>query len=65
MRIPGEWQLCDDGLTRPLVRAAVYGGDGRPVAEDFLIDSGADRTVLTLTLLTRLRLPTTRALAGS
>jgi hypothetical protein len=29
MRIPGEWQLRDDGVTRPLVRAAVFDGDGR------------------------------------
>ena len=64
MRIPGEWQLRDDGVTRPLVRAAVFGGDGRPIAENFLIDSGADRTVFSQALLTRLRLPTTSASTG-
>lgn len=64
MRIPGEWQVCDDGVTRPLLRAAVFAGDGRPVAEDFLIDSGADRTVFTEALLTRLQLPTSTAPAG-
>jgi len=64
MRIPGEWQLRDDGVTRPLVRAAVVDGDGRPIAENFLIDSGADRTVFSQALLTRLRLPTTSASTG-
>jgi hypothetical protein len=46
MLIAGKWQVGDDGMLRPLVRAAVSGMDGRLVADDFLIDSGADRTVL-------------------
>jgi len=57
MLIAGEWQLCDDGVTRPMVRANVFGADGRPYAEDFLIDSGADRTVFNAALLARLKLP--------
>jgi hypothetical protein len=40
MLISGEWHLCDDGVTRPVVRAHVFGAEGRPHAEDFLIDSG-------------------------
>jgi hypothetical protein len=56
MRIAGEWKLRDDGVMRPIVRARVLGRDGSLVAEDFLIDSGADRTVLSATLLARLPL---------
>ncbi|MBI3304240.1 MAG: hypothetical protein HYZ72_19420 [Deltaproteobacteria bacterium] len=54
MWVVGERQVCDDGVTRPLVRASVVGGDGGSVAEDFLIDSGADRTVFSVVLLIRL-----------
>ena len=65
MLIVGEWQLFDDGVTRPLVRAKVFGVDGSPVTDDFLIDSGADRTVFSAVLLARLRLPTRNAPPGS
>ena len=57
MRIVGEWQLCDDGVTRPTIRAKVLGRNGGLIADDFLIDTGADRTVLSTGLLTRLGLP--------
>jgi len=65
MLITGKWQVGDDGVLRPLVRAAVSGIDGRLVADDFLIDSGADRTVLSAALLARLSLPTRSAPSGS
>ena len=65
MLITGKWQVGDDGMLRPLVRAAVSGIDGRLVADDFLIDSGADRTVLSAALLARLSLPTRSAPSGS
>ncbi|HJY82218.1 MAG TPA: aspartyl protease family protein [Candidatus Binatia bacterium] len=61
MLIAGEWQLFDDGVTRPTVRAKVLGGDGSPIVDDFLIDTGADRTVFRAALLARLRLPATNA----
>ena len=64
MLITGEWQVCDDGVTRPLVRAKVFGSDGDPVADDFLIDSGGDRTVFSAALLARLRLPAESAPPG-
>jgi hypothetical protein len=57
MLVKGEWQRCDDGITRPLVRPTVLDVAGLALSEDFLIDSGADRTVLSASLLTRLRLP--------
>jgi hypothetical protein len=61
MRIVGEWQLCDDGVTRPTVRAKVLGNSGLLIADDFLIDTGADRTVFSAGLLARLALPTRAA----
>lgn len=61
MRIVGEWQLCDDGVTRPTVRAKVLGNSGVPIADDFLIDTGADRTVFSAGLLARSGLPTNAA----
>ncbi len=45
MLIAGEWQLFDDGVTRPTVRALVLSGGGNPVGEDFLIDTGAEEFV--------------------
>lgn len=57
MVIVGEWQLRDAGVVRPTVRAQVLGGDPSQVLENFLIDSGADRTVLSAFLLNRLQLP--------
>jgi len=56
MVIVGEWQLFDDGVTRPIVRAKVRKGDSTLIAEDFLIDSGADRTVFRAALLEQLHI---------
>jgi len=42
----------------------VLGSGGSRVAADFLIDSGADRTVFSAALLARLRLPTKNAQLG-
>ena len=55
MLIAGEWQVGDDGVTRPIVRAHVLGADGHPVTDDFLVDSGADRTVFSAMLIARLQ----------
>jgi hypothetical protein len=60
MRIVGEWLVCDDGVTRPSVRASVRDVDGALILERYLIDSGADRTVLSADLLRDLRLPIER-----
>jgi hypothetical protein len=64
MLIVDEWLLGDDGTTRPIVRAEVSGLDGRLVPESFLIDSGADRTVLSAAVLERLHLPMRRGEPG-
>lgn len=56
MRIAGKWELCDDNVVRPIVRAQVSRVGGEMVAEDFLIDTGADRTVFSAALLSRMDL---------
>jgi hypothetical protein len=55
MRIEGEWLLCDDGVVRPTVTVHVKGSNGRRESDRFLVDSGADRTVLSADLLHRLQ----------
>ena len=57
MRIVGDWFLFDDGETRPILRAKLWTGQGMVVTEQFLVDTGADRTVFTATLLQQLALP--------
>lgn len=56
MYIAGDWHPCDDGVMRPVVRAELLGGDGSWVHHELLLDSGADRTVLTGAALRILRL---------
>jgi len=65
MRIVGKWLLCDDGFTRPVVRAQILGVSGQLHGDDFLVDSGADRTVLSATLLSQLQLPVTARSRGT
>lgn len=65
MLIVGEWHLFDDGVTRLLVQAQVLGEGGVAFAQDFLIDTGADRTVFSAVLLERLQLPAQHAESGS
>ena len=64
MRIVGEWWVCNDGLTRPAVRARAQAADGSLQRGVFLIDSCADRTVLWEDLLEKLGFPTTPAPEG-
>jgi hypothetical protein len=45
MRIAGEWLVCNDGVTRPVIQAEVQAADGSLQRGVFLIDSCADRTV--------------------
>lgn len=44
MIIVGQWTLCADGVTRPMLRVAAQGMDGQLYEEHFLVDLGADRT---------------------
>jgi len=57
MVIAGEWVSGDDGISRPIVNARVPGGVGHPVGVRFLVDTGADRTVLSEAILRELKLP--------
>ena len=59
MVIVGEWRICDDGVARPAVQALVGGVTGPQFAEYFLVDSSADRSVLSAELLKRLGVSST------
>jgi len=54
MLITGNWQLRDDGIVRPILRIHVLGRDGKLVADNLLIDTGADLTVFSAALTSRL-----------
>jgi len=56
MRFDGQWLLCDDGVVRPVLRCEVLAADGFWRAAELLIDTGADRTVLSANVLETLRL---------
>ena len=56
MRINDEWFLFGDGIERPVVRGEVLANDGSWVQAPFLVDTGADRTVLSAAILTALGL---------
>jgi predicted aspartyl protease len=56
MRIDGEWALFDDGVMRPLVSGEILAAAGSWLKFPVLVDTGADRTVLTAVALTQLGL---------
>ena len=51
MRINGKWLICDDGETRPVVEGLARLADGQWHEVLFLLDGGADRTVLSARFL--------------
>lgn len=51
MRIEGSWQVCDDGIVRPVLRADARAANGAWIPVLFLVDCGADRTVFSATVL--------------
>ena len=55
MQICGEWLLCDDDVHRPVIRGEVLASDGRWLPAEFLVDTGADRTVFSAGLFALLR----------
>lgn len=56
MRIDGEWLLCEDGMRRPVIRGEILAHDGSWQAIEFLVDTGADHTVLSALTLDTLQL---------
>ena len=61
MRIDGVWVRDEDGLQRPVIHATVRTQSGDWVDCPFLLDTGADRTVLSAGVLVQLGLATTQA----
>ena len=51
MLISGTWHVCDDGVIRPVMRGEIQARDGSWVKAPFLLDTGADRTVLSADIL--------------
>jgi hypothetical protein len=64
MRINGVWFLSADGAVRPAIQGEVLAADGTWLKASFLVDSGADRTVLSADVLRSLRLPSEAAEAA-
>jgi hypothetical protein len=56
MCIHGEWRQCDDGVVRPLLRGEILAADGSWRETEFLLDTGADCTVLSAPTLRSLGL---------
>ncbi len=46
MRIEGRWLLGSDGVERPVVDGYISGSDGIQLPLSFLIDTGADLSIL-------------------
>ena len=61
MLVPGEWLECDDGIVRPVMRGEVLRADGGWEPDIFLLDTGADRTVLCGAISAALAVPTSDA----
>jgi predicted aspartyl protease len=58
MRFNGEWLLCDDGIRRPVMRAEVLSRNGQWKAAELLVDTGADRSVLSANIIEAFNLET-------
>ena len=56
MRIDGKWLLGDDGVMRPMISGDVLAGNGSWEKSEFLVDTGADRTVFSAATLAKLGL---------
>jgi len=56
MRIDGRWLVCDDGVRRPVISGEIRAADGSWEKSEFLVDTGAARTVFSAATLARLAL---------
>jgi predicted aspartyl protease len=54
MEIKGEWQFCEDGIVQPVMLGRFESANGEWISARLLIDTGADRTVLSATVLEKL-----------
>ena len=54
MQINGEWLLCDDGVVRPVIRGEILTNVRLWQPAEFLVDTGADRTVFSAATLSKL-----------
>ncbi len=59
MQVNGEWLFCDDGIERPVIRGEILSDNGSWRAVEFLVDTGADRTILSANVFESLNLPFT------
>jgi predicted aspartyl protease len=59
MRFDGEWLECEDGIARPVMRAEILAADGSWRSVELLVDTGADRTVISANVLEALNLDAT------
>jgi hypothetical protein len=62
MRINGRWLLDADGIMCPTVPVQVLTHDGSWRSIDFLVDTGAERTVFSANLVNALGLPSSPAI---
>jgi hypothetical protein len=56
MRINGEWYTCEDHIVRPILRGELLGVGDTWIQTLFLVDTGADRTALSASVLAALNL---------
>ena len=56
MRIDGKWLPCDDDVVRPLISGEILAANGSWEWIEFLVDTGADRTVFSAATLAKLGL---------
>jgi Aspartyl protease len=54
MLFSGSWWICNDGVVRPTLPVEVVARGNEAITVRFLIDTGADRTVLSADVLKRL-----------
>jgi len=62
MIVLGEWRTDENGVLTPVLDCFLLGGSGKWLAVSFLIDSGAERTVLSPEILRDLDAPSQMSL---
>ena len=56
MRINGVWASGDNGIVRPVIQGEVLASSGLWISAPFLVDTGADQTVFSASILEDLSL---------